>query len=386
MKKSLYMTTALVAAGVMTLGVSGAMAAEKIKPVTIKVGGAMKALVGYSDQSGSYTNLNTSTVRNGYDGFNQLNDSEIHFTGSTKLDNGIAIAVTVQLEADHFEDNGKGNSIDESYMALSGNFGTLRLGSSKGVTALMAKNGPNTGAIGLGNPDTDNWIVRPTAVGNGAGTTGGIGNAALSTSQGGGDNMKAVYMSPSFSGFVLGAGYTASNTNSDGMPLVGGTGGVETQTYAGDIQYSTKFNSASIGVDMGYWETHGQASDSSRSHRVGIKVGFGPWTIGTSRKEAKDADNTSDQQAHDTYEAGLQWKGGDWTLGVQMMNASSNQSALVSGDDEVTKYSVGAVYNMGPGVDLVGTIAHVNWEDELKNNTANNNSGVAVVGGVSVRF
>jgi hypothetical protein len=69
-----------------------------------------------------------------------------------------------------------------------------------------------------------------------------------------------------------------------------------------------------------------------------------------------------------------------------MMNASSNQTALVSGDDEVTKYSVGAVYNMGPGVDLVGTIAHVNWEDELQNNTANNNSGVAAVGGVSVKF
>jgi predicted porin len=266
--------------------------------------------------------------------------------------------------------------IDASFMQLSGNFGTLRLGSVIPITATLAKSAGNVGAINLTNGDTNSWIVAPSAI---------VG-ASVSTTNAANDAMKIVYMTPSFSGFVVGANYTPSETNTNTLPLVGGTSGTDQQTYAGSVAYTTKFNSASIAADFGYWESHGNASASYNAHRMGVKVGFGPWTVGASRKEAKDTHNTSDTMAHDTYDAGLSWKGGDWTVGVQMVNSSSNQTAAVSGDDEVTKYSIGAVYNMGPGVDLVGTIAHVNWEDELQNVEANNNSGMAAVGGISVKF
>jgi outer membrane protein OmpU len=372
MKKSLYSTTALVAAGVMTLGVSGAMAAEKINPVKLGISGYMKALIGYGDQSGSFVNTGTDTTRDGYDGFNQLTDSEIHFTGGTKLDNGITVGVHVELETDQVD----AAIIDHSYLSLSGNFGTVRLGSGASITALLSKSGGNVGAIPLTNGDTNNWVVAPAA----------ITGVNVSTNNASNDAMKIVYMTPTlFGGLVVGANYTASETNLNSAPLVGGDGGTELQTFAGSAAYTTKFNSATIAADVGYWASKGPAATSTTNWRGGLKVGFGPWTIGTSRKETND-DKLIDANANDTYDAALSWKGGDWTIGVQMVNSTAELTKEISGDDEVTKYSIGAVYNMGPGIDLVGTIAHVNFDDEAQNTTANNNTGMAAVGGVSVKF
>ena len=49
------------------------------------------------------------------------------------------------------------------------------------------------------------------------------------------------------------------------------------------------------------------------------------------------------------------------------------------------KVLLGVSYGMGPGIDLLGTFAYVDWQDELTN-ASNNNVGYAVVGGVAVSF
>jgi outer membrane protein OmpU len=374
MKKSLYMTTALAAAGVVALGVSGAMAASKAKPIKITTGGAFKSLVGFGHQSGSFEG-NATTGQTGYDDFNQVNDAEIHFKGSTKLDNGLSVSVMVQLEADQ----SNGTDIDESLMTIAGGFGTLRLGSSKSVVFLMGQGGPTAGAMAsYGHPDTNNWVIRPAAS--------ALDNGKINTNGGGGDNMKITYMSPSFSGFSVGGTYEPSGTNNDTMPAVGGNAGTDTQTYMTDVRWMGKISSASIGADLGYWETHGDAASSSKTHRMGLKVGFGAFSVGTSRKETKDLDAAIDANGHEAYEAGLVWTSGPVKLSANYFNVSSEQTAAIAGEDEVTKYGVGGVYNMGPGVDLVGSILHVNWEDEVEATKASNNSGWAAVGGISLKF
>src|SRR3546814_2145757 len=97
MKKVLLGTTALVAAGMMAS--TPVLAAEKI---SVRVGGYMEQWFGYSsvdDRAGR-----------DLDGFNHTSDSEIHFVGSTTLDNGIEFGVNVQLEAN----SNSGDQIDES--------------------------------------------------------------------------------------------------------------------------------------------------------------------------------------------------------------------------------------------------------------------------------
>ena len=47
------------------------------------------------------------------------------------------------------------------------------------------------------------------------------------------------------------------------------------------------------------------------------------------------------------------------------------------GDDEVAKVLLGLSYDMGPGIELLCTVADVDWQDELTN-ASNNNVGYAV--------
>ena len=78
-----------------------AMAAEKIK---ISVGG-------YMEQWFGYVSSDDDTSGNDFSGVDIKSDAEIHFKGSTTLDNGIEFGVNVQLEG-----NGNaGDQIDESY-------------------------------------------------------------------------------------------------------------------------------------------------------------------------------------------------------------------------------------------------------------------------------
>ena len=51
----------------------------------------------------------------------------------------------------------------------------------------------------------------------------------------------------------------------------------------------------------------------------------------------------------------------------------------------MTKFLLGASYDLSAGVELLGTIAYVDWQDELTNDS-NNNKGFVVVGGISVNF
>ena len=121
MKKVLYSTTALAAAGALALGASDALAQSKAKPLSMSVGGYFNSFMGYAEQDSSFESTASATGRVGYDQFNIINDSEIYFRGSTKTDSGIGVSVTVQLESDQVSNASA--HIDESYMTLSGGFG-----------------------------------------------------------------------------------------------------------------------------------------------------------------------------------------------------------------------------------------------------------------------
>ena len=115
MKKFLFSTTALAVAGAFAFSGTANAAA---KPIKIGVGGFMSQEMGLGSNSGSFEANGQGTLTQ-RDSFNTVQDSEIYFTGTTKLDSGISVSVTVQLEADQVDTAG----IDESYMKLTGSFG-----------------------------------------------------------------------------------------------------------------------------------------------------------------------------------------------------------------------------------------------------------------------
>jgi outer membrane protein OmpU len=390
MKKSLYMTTALAAASVLALGATDAMAAEKAKKMQLKISGSFTSLVGFSKQSGSFESTAASTARTGYDSFNIVNDSEIHFTGTTKLDNGIAVSVIVQLETDQSEAGGGhtgvaanasiNNTIDESYVKLTGGFGDVRIGNTKAASFVLKHAAPLGGAIPIEHPATNNWIVRPAAV-----NPSSLSNGTVGTHIGGGDDMKLVYISPKFSGFRLGGSYTPSNSETDAPAAVGGTAGTETQTYDAMVSYESKLGTVDLKADFGYFEVHGTAATSQKAWRTGATLGFGAITIGGSYQDRDNMDSNQTNIANTAYALGAQYKNGPYSVGVKYFNVVSPQAPAVPGDDEVTKVAIGGSYAMGPGISLVGTVVHVNWDEETTAD-ANNNSGWAAIGGIKVYF
>ena len=95
MKKLLYGTTALVAAGMVA---GGAQAADKIK---VGVGGYFYGyLVGVSQDDSAASSGVSADPGNNRRGHHINREGEIIFTGKTTLDNGIQFGVQVQLEAE----------------------------------------------------------------------------------------------------------------------------------------------------------------------------------------------------------------------------------------------------------------------------------------------
>jgi outer membrane protein OmpU len=88
MKKNLLATTALAAAG--ALAASGAFA--QTKPIELKVKGYHQQWVGIGSQS------NINAAGEDVTDLDVQEDSEVHFVGSTTLDNGLTFGINVQLE------------------------------------------------------------------------------------------------------------------------------------------------------------------------------------------------------------------------------------------------------------------------------------------------
>ena len=122
MKRALLGTSALLGVGIV---VNPALAEE---PIRISIGGYYKtAYMVIDDDNGVLDDDDDESPQLGHntnrDGL--FSDAEIHFLGSTVLDNGLEVGVQIELEGeDQFNDK-----VDEAYVWFGGGFGELRVGS-----------------------------------------------------------------------------------------------------------------------------------------------------------------------------------------------------------------------------------------------------------------
>ena len=206
MKKVLLGTTALLGAGIVA---SPAFAADGIK---LSVGGFFKEayMMNFDDDSEGEIGNERNT-----DGF--FNDAEIHFKGSTVLDNGLEVGARVELEGET-----DGDQIDEAWISFSGGFGEVHIGSEDDALA----NGCIVPPGGTGNFSA----FSPNQWGANTVTSGHAGNLLSSNTvcagvDDRGDAQKILYVSPSFSGFQLALSYTPNGgdeRHTDGVgPHVG---------------------------------------------------------------------------------------------------------------------------------------------------------------------
>lgn len=380
MKKTLYSTTALAAAGLLTLGAGDAFAQAKApEKLKIAIGGFFTAYAGYADQSGSFEDaLASGNDKTHYSGFDVKNDSEIKFSGSVKLDNGMTVKLQMEFEADTAQQN-TGTGMDESWLALDTNgYGEVRIGTQKLTQLVLGVGAPTAGGLNPSNGDTSLWIVRPSA---------GQSNIAAFGHPSGADQNRINYYSPTVAGFRFGASYTPSTTESDAQPVTGGTAGTQVSNFDAALQYSTKISDVGVRASVAFNNNESAASSDSAAAFTGLDLKFGDITVGGSyrRQWSQGPDSGTNSNEIEGFNAGILYNPGPWKIALRTTQAFHDGARATTGRDKAIMYKIGANYTLGPGVELTGDLISMKWEDEADLATAEN-KGWAAIGGIAVTF
>ncbi len=391
MKKHLLATTAMVAAGIFAS--QGALA--EAGPIQIKVGGFHEQWVGFIAQDAD-TDVSGQPEQYATDLDTQA-DTEIHFTGSTTLDNGLTFGVNVQLEAETSADQ-----IDESYLFMRGSFGELLLGSENGAAYQMHYGADNDMGYGLEDGDTAYYWFS-------GGTSATLHSSRMVTVDN--DSNKIRWISPRFSGFQIGLGYAPEGRQDvDGRvpnEAANGNGGAYEQIFSGAINYRQDFDGMNVGVSAaGIYvgdtndvnKTGGIGEDEVWGVALGLRVSSGGFTgtLGYNHQNGQQPLYTNTPTGYvapitesiDVVAAGLSYE--DGPMGVSLTGAygwtdSASGGPLGSDRDiEQLVLQLGAKYVLGPGVEARGTATYAQSEDAL--GVGQDYTGFGVVGGLVLKF
>ena len=308
MKKVLLGTTALLGAGLVA---SPAFAADGIK---LGVGGFFKTayMMNFDDDSEGEPGNERNT-----DGV--FSDAEIHFTGSTVLDNGLEVGARVELEGE--DDGAAADQIDEAWIYFSGGFGELRMGSDDDALANACIVPPGgTGNFSAFSPNQ--W---------GANTH--TSNTVCSGVDDRGDAQKFVYITPSFAGFQFTGSYTPNGgdeRHGDGvgahLGMPANADGESRHNVSGYLSYSYEGDGWGLTAGAGAsFEGHveqapGPDRDEQEFYQAGLNLTFGNFSVGGVFEYFNDLLEQGDNSI-DTWVAGagIAYSMDAWTVGLQVL-------------------------------------------------------------------
>ena len=390
MKKALYTTTALAAAGMFAFSGADAVAAEKVK---LSLGGYFTWAAGVSDSE--------SKMHDNQGAVNMITDSEIYFRGNTTLDNGIRIDAIVQLETDPANTaatgsgtgTSVGNVIDESYLKV-GNmkqWGEFRLGSTKQAHFLFRAMGPHVSTIvNATNADASAYFVPSTTPLKGPST--------FFNHEGGADRMLGMYVTPNLNGFQGGISYTPSQTNTNSPPQTKGMMAPEADNVSLGANYKGKFGDAGVALSGGYTKVGGKGKNVEYTTlQAGLKVSVAGFSIGGHWAEREDDTAMSEVDNREGFMAGIGYKTGPWNMALTWLNTTDDHSDN-PGEVDHNQYTLGMTYSLGAGVVVGASVFSIDLQDEMAvtipadGDTAasttggNDNEGWGALGGVRVNF
>jgi predicted porin len=342
-------TTALLGAGLVA---SPAFAADGIK---LGVGGFFKEayMVNFDDDSEGEAGNEHNT-----DGF--FNDAEVHFTGSTVLDNGLEVGARIELEGETDSDQ-----IDEAWIFFSGGFGEVRIGSDDEALANACIVPPGgTGNFSAFSPNQ--W---------GANTI--TSNTVCTGVDDRGDAQKIVYITPSFAGFQLTVSYTPNGGDErhiDGVgPHVGMPHNDDGESRHNLSAYATySFEGDGWGLTAGgggSWEGHveqqpGPDRNPQDFYQAGLNLTFGNFAVGGVFEYFHNAlDQDGDEINNWSAGAGISYTMDAWTVGLQYSHLDSdNDGSSDTADFQQDRAVITGNYAMGPGINLDAEVGYT-WVD-----------------------
>ena len=381
MKRILLGSSALLGAG---LVVQPAFAADGIK---LTVGGFFKEayqVVIDDDQDGELGKDHAT------DGF--FNDAEVHFTGSTVLDNGLEVGARIELEGESDFDGEGGDQIDEAWIWFSGGFGEVRIGSDDDALANSCVVPPGgTGNFSAFSPNQ--WGANS----GGRFFFGGSSNSICTGVDAAGDAQKIIYITPNYSGFQLTVSYTPNETvenhTNGGGPHVGMPGhGLGQSRHNVSVYGTYNYEGDGWGLTAGLggsFEGHVEESAFvSRNvaeqdfYQAGINLTFGNFAIGVAGEYYNDLAGQFQKNSDAFFKAdswvagiGMAYTMDAWTFGAQYSHREDDIEAESFYPSEDVDFSqdravLTALYRLGPGIQLDGEIAYT-WNGSDPDNFSN---------------
>lgn len=386
MKKQLLTTTALVAAGVLT--VSGVALADKPK---LTIGGSTEQIIGVGGNSDAFDAINGQRI-----GFDQHSDGEVHFNGSVTLDNGIKIRTRVELESNSTVAQGTSNianggaaagtsedDIDEHWMRISGSFGEIRLGSGDAAAQAMTTGFLGTWSTGVGQLlafDTADWISNPGTV-----SVSTVGRVDLSS-----DAEQVSYYTPRFAGFQLGLSYIPS-TREDVNNQRELAAGADRDGWSMGANFVKKFGGVGVGVALGYaTNSESTAASDDSVWGVGARVDFSGFRIGVSwvDNDSQETAGVTTGTGQETLEVGLRYSFGPNAVSIAHLSGESTASSAAAGAGDEAKVTFLAYRRtLGPGVSWKVTAMFADFDDAAAGAAAGtSNDGEALTTSIAIRF
>ena len=401
MKRILVATTALVAVGLFS---SGAHAADKVK---LELGGFTKWFVVGAWNNNAYAKATEQSFNN----VDVKGQSDITFSGSTKLDNGLDVGVFTAMRAG--TDTGLGgedekNLIDRAYLYVSSGYGKVIMGVLQNGTHLLHVQAPEAadqwGEEGL---LTNNSIIqRPEAV------LGVNGNGINSTSILPGQNLGKVegvtYVAPTFYGLTIGGSYIPNDRKNVRGPVnttaaikdIFGIGSNYTNSFGG---FGVK---ASFGWARGTIGSQWNDFDSVSGQKVnflntGLNLSYAGFTLGGSfRWNMQDVKNggiggsntaTGYSLNGHAWDAGLMYATGPWATSLSYFGSHVDGISRTNAGkkEEVTFVQASAIYDLGPGVALQGLVGYGDYKASTSaavRDSTEQNKGWTALTGIAVEF
>jgi len=400
MKKVLYGTTALCAAGM--LGATGAAA-----------DGIELTLGGYANTLFSAGGINATAGRqfggSAEPDFNPTGvwaDGEIHFNGRYKHDNGIVFGTRVELEV--FSSATSSDTIDEHYIFVDGDFGRVVAGSENSAAYIMHYAAPVSGL-----PINSGWVT--VFIPPNADSAVGFRSPSVSTYLDyGNDENNLTYYTPRFAGFQLGLSYAPSvvgNGEGKNFPVEADRNTEYNNGFAVGANFVDDFDGFGVAVSVGY--TRAQAPDTItdlggddyQGVNLGANLSYAGVTIGGAYAQAFDGQarigvdsngnsflNSSEGQS---WDVGVAYTAGPWTVGAEYFQGEAEGitpnsttglagSGVVGAGNESKLYAAtgGLRYALGPGITARGGVMYGRWSAE----SGAVNTGVIGAAGLSFSF
>ena len=350
----------------------GTAAAEE--PIKLTVGGYFKSayqvVIDDDDEEGQFDDITELGNDRNTDGF--FSDAEIHFTGSTVLDNGLEVGARVELEGETDFDQ-----IDESWIWFSGGFGEFRIGSDDDALANSCIVPPG-GTANFSAFSPNQWGANTQSS-----NTVCTGVDIVSDAQ------KILYITPAFYGFQLTVSYTpsefAETHNDDGGPHLGMPEKFENRPdYSASFYLTYTYEGDGWGLNWGAGGSFQSGTDDISEggvtvrfndrdfYQTGLTVTIGNFAIGGVFEYRNDLTNQIFSDGVDTLRieqdswvagGGVAYSHDAWTFGAQYSYGETDVTFFNFDIDQTQQRAVlTANYKMGPGIDLDAELGYT-WID-----------------------